>query len=224
MSYLPIHQEQIDRALEIAMELRIGSIEVERALANGSIKKFLQSLVVTIDTEYVPLSDTRIKELSKLAENHRARIHVLRRVIVDQGRDWNTAIDRGGPDTIRSSIVRNQETALRYLPVSEKIIETDIALLCYFKRCGSLDTAMNWAFQANLIVCNPREIFAAAEQNPDLNMTIGQRPMRVVAPKVSASKNDSMCGVLWQDSRRHVCECKAENIHGSLACWYGFRE
>ena len=173
---------------------------------------------------YTPLSDARIAELTKLAEADGARIHVLRRVHVQQDRDWQEAINLASPNTPMEYHVRKSEVSAQYQPVSNNTVEKDIVLLEYPKGDGSWNKAIAWGQGASLKPNNPREVFAIGGQFPTLNNTLGQNPMYVVAPiECSFGVGPNACGVWWDDSGRWVCLGWISNFVFAYV-WFAFSE
>lgn len=198
----PVTTAQTDCLCKIANEKKIRRAAFQTALDDGSFARFLDELKADEATEYVPMSDPRIAELTKLAAKYGARIHILRRVKVKQDREWQEAINLAGPNTPTDYNVRKPEVSAQYQPISSKVVEKDIVLLNYPKGDG-WDKALAWGEQAKLKKTVPRETFAISEQHPTLHNTLGQNPMYVAATsKCTFEGNPRACGVWWDDSLR----------------------
>lgn len=201
----PVTTAQLEAVRKMAKEKGIGCVLFQKAHDSGSLSRYLDSLKADEETEYVPLSDARIAELTKKAAAVGARIHVLRRVRVQQDREWQEAVNLAGPNTPSDYNVRKPEVSGQYQPVAKKVVEKDIVLLNYFKGDGNWDKALAWGNDASLKVTNPREVFAVGEKHPTLHNTLGQNPMYVVAPtECSFGGSRSACYVWWCGSGRRA--------------------
>jgi len=198
----PVTVAQAEGLRKVANDKKVGRALFQKALDNGSFACFLDSLTRPTNT---PLSDKRIAKLTKLATAVGARIHILRRVRVQQDRDWQESINLAGPNTPMNYNVRKPEVSDQYQPVSKKTVEKDIVLLNYPKGDGNWDKATVWGQNASLKSTNPREVNAVGEQYPTLHNTLGQNPMYVVAPmECSFGGNRRACCVWWNGSGREA--------------------
>lgn len=224
MSSKPVTTAQAEGLRKIANEKQVGRALFQKALDDGSFAKFLDSLKADEATEYVPLSDARIEELTALATKAGARIYILRRVRVKQDRDWKEAIDLAGPNTPSHYNVRKAGVSVQYQPASNKEIETDIILLNYSKDDGNWDKCTAWGKEAKLNATNPREVFAIGEQKPNLHTILGQNPMYVVAPiECSFGGSRDACCVWRDDSLREANLSWISLFHDARGC-FAFRE
>ena len=224
MSHKPVTTAQGEGLRKIANEKQVGRALFQKALDDGSFAKFLDSLKVDEATEYVPLSDARIEELTALATKAGARIHVLRRVRVKQNREWQEAVNLAGPNTPDHYNVRKSEVSGQYQPASNKEIETDIVLLNYSKGDGNWDKGTAWGKEAKLNATNPREVFAIGEQKPDLHTILGQNPMYVVASIECSFEGDrGVCAVWWLVSGRVSLLLWLGGFRDANG-WFAFRE
>ena len=174
--------------------------------------------------EYSPQSDERIAEFTKIAVSVGARIHVLRRVCIQQNRDWQESITLAAPNTPMEYDVRKPEISIQYQPVFKKMVEKDIILLNYQNSDNRLDKASRWAQKTSLKSTNPREVFAIGEQYPTLHKTLGQNLMYVVAPMECSFDGDSyMCYVWWGGSDRKV-SLSWINYLDYAGVWFAFSE
>jgi hypothetical protein len=150
--------------------------------------------------EYVPISDTRIAELTKKAVDVGARIHILRRVHVEQIRK-----------------VGNQ-----YTP-DKGMIEEDFILL-NFPMGDNWNKALRWAELKGLKRTHPRNVFTIGKHHPTLHTQLGQNPMYVVATEGYSLRGlqYAYC-VWWYDSE---CEVRISRVGVSSYTdeWFAFRE
>lgn len=199
----PVTNGQGDCLVKMANEKGVGRVLFQQALDDPEkFARFLDQLKADEATEYVPMSDARIAELTELAAKQGARIHILRRVKVKQDRDWQEAINLAGPNTPMDYNVRKPEVSAQYQPVSSKVVEKDIVLLNYPNGDG-WDKALAWGDEAKLKRTVPRETFAIGEQHPTLHNTLGQNPMYVAATtKCTFGGFPGACCVWWGGSRR----------------------
>jgi hypothetical protein len=224
MSHKPVTTAQLEQVRKMAKEKGIHLPLFQQALDNGSVGRFLDSIKADEATEYVPLSDARIEELTALATKVGARIHVLRRVRVKHNREWQEAVNLAGPNTPDHYNVRKSEVSGQYQPTSNKEIETDIVLLNYSKGDGNWDKGTAWGKEARLNATNPREVFAIGEQKPDLHTILGQNPMYAVAPtECTFGGGRSACYVWWYGCLREAALPWVSNFRGARA-WFAFRE
>ncbi len=221
MSLKPVTTAQAEGLRKIANEKHVGRTLFQKALDKGSFAYFLDSLKVDEESEYVPLSDARIEELTALATKAGARILVLHRIRVKQNREWQEAVNLAGPNPQSNYNVRNTEVGVRYRPISNKDIITDIVLLNYPKGDGSCDKGIAWGKEAKLNAANPREVFAIGEQKPDLHINLKKNPMYVVSPD-SSYKNYACC-VLWDGSCRGAGLFWVSHFDDEYD-WFAFRE
>ena len=219
----PVTTAQLEAVRKMAREKKVGRAAFQAALDNGSFARFLDQLKADEATEYVPMSDARIAELTKLAAKQGARIHILRRVKVKQGRDWQEAISLAGPNTPMDYNVRKPEVSAQYQPVSFKVVEKDIVLLNYPNGDG-WDKALAWGDEAKLKRTVPRETFAIGEQHPTLHNTLGQNPMYVAATtKCAFGGVPGACFVWWRDSERRASLRWVGHFVDSCG-WFSFSE
>ncbi len=225
MSYKPVTTPQTENLRKVANDKKVGRALFQQALDNGSFARFLDSLKADEQTGYTPLSDERIAELTKKAASVGARIHVLRRVRVQQDREWQEAINLAGPNTPMDYNVRKPEVSAQYQPVSKVMVEKDIVLLNYSKGDGNWDKALAWGKEAVLKSTNPREVFAIGAQHPTLHTTIGQNPMYVVAPTECAFEGYRYaCYVWWHDSDREAPLGWVSRFFDHSGGWFAFSE
>ena len=224
MKYNPVTVGQAEGLRKVANDKKVGRALFQQALDNGSVARFLDSLKADEQMEYAPLSDKRIAELTKLATAVGARIHVLRRVRVQQDRDWQESINLAGPNTPMNYNVRKPEVSAQYQPVSKKTVEKDIVLLNYPKGDGYWDKATVWGQGASLKSTNPREVNAVGEQYPTLHNTLGQNPMYVVAPmECSFGGHRNACYVWWDGSGRGA-GLSWVSCFDDAGAWFAFSE
>lgn len=220
----PVTTAQLEAVRKMAKEKGIGRALFQKAHDSGSLSRYLDSLKADEEMGYTPLSDARIAELTAKAAGIGARIHVLRRVRVQQDREWQAAINLAGPNTPMGYNVRKTEVSEQYQPVSKATVEKDIVLLNYPKGDGNWDKATAWGKEAVLKNTNPREVFAIGEQHPTLHNTLGQNPMYVVAPTECAfGGHRYACYVWWHGAARRV------NLRGVSSFvnsndWFAFSE
>jgi hypothetical protein len=187
-------------------------------------KASTQTHSVSMSDSYTPMSDERIAELTALAKKHGgARLHILRRVKVKQDRDWQEAINLGGPNTPMDHIARKPEVSVLYQPVSSQIVEKDIVLLSYPNGDG-WDKAMVWGEEAKLKKTVPRETFAIGEQYPTLHNTLGQNSMYVAATtKCTFGGYPRACSVWWRDSDREAV-LRWVSYFDNSSGWFSFSD
>lgn len=222
MSHKPVTTAQTECLRKMANDKKLSRAAFQAALDNGAFGRFLDQLKADETTEYVPMSDARIAELTELAAKQGARIHILRRVKVKQDRDWQEAVNLAGPNTPSDYNVR--KVGDQYLPTSTKMVEKDIVLLNYSKGDGNWDKALTWGDDAKLKKTVPREAFAIGEQHPALHTTLGQNPMYVVATtKCVFGGNPRACYVWWLVSKR-VADLFWVSCFGGSCVWFSFCE
>ena len=224
MSHKPVTTAQLEQVRKMAKEKGVYLSLFQQALDNGSVGRFLDSIKADEATEYVPLSDARIEELTALATKAGARIHVIRRIRVKQNREWQEAVNLAGPNTPSHYNVRKSQVSAQYQPTANKEVEMDIVLLNYSKGDGNWDKGTAWGKEAKLNATNPREVFAIGEQKPDLHTILGQNPMYVVAPiECSFGGNRDACYVWWNDSEREASLPWVSYFNDAYD-WFAFRE
>ncbi len=205
-----------------ANEKKIGRALFQKARDNGSFTRFLD-LLRTEATEYIPISDARIAELTELAQKVGARIHILRCVRVKQDRSWQEAVTLAGPHTPSHYNVWKADDLYKY--VSAKDVEIDIVLLNYSQVNGNWDKALAWGKEARVKNTNPREVFTVGEQNPALHSTLGQNPIYVVAStECTFEGSRNTCYVLWDLSNRRSGLAKVSDFGRVNGDWFAFRE
>lgn len=181
---------------------------------NGWFKKlkafigrlFFPAIVQSDTTKYVSISDARIAELTKKALDAGARIHVLRRVRIQEDLDWQQAINLAGSNTPNNSI-RQSEVSEQYQSVSNQVVEKDMVLFgCSAEDNTNWHKATTWGDANKLKRANPREGFAVAEQHPTLDKTLGQDEMYLVAPTEGYLKGSGSfgCSIWWLRSDPEV--------------------
>lgn len=223
-SHKPVTTEQLEAVRKMAKEKGIGCALFQKAHDSGSLSCYLDSLKADEEMEYTPISDERIAELTNKAAAVGARIHVLRRVRIQQDREWQEAINLAGPDTPSDYNVRKGEVSGQYQPVAKKVVEKDIVLLNYSKGDGNCDKATAWGKDALLKNTNPREVFAIGEQHPTLHHTLGQNPMYVVAPTECSFEGFRLaCSVWWDASARRAYLLWVGRF-GLARGWFAFSE
>ncbi len=221
--YIPVTVAQVEGLRKVANDKKVGLALFQKALDNGSFARYLDSLKADEQMEYTPLSDKRIAELTKMATSVGARICVLRRVRVQQDRDWQDSINLVGPSTPMNYNVRKPEVSAQYQSVSKKTVEKDIVLLNYLKG-GDWNKATMWGQSTFLKAANPREVFAVGEQYPTLNKTLGQDLMCLVAPiECTFFGNRRACFVWWLDSDRKADLSHVNSFYDTYA-WFAFSE
>jgi hypothetical protein len=208
----------------MAKEKGIGSNLFQKAHDSGSLSRYLDSLKADEQTVYTPLSDERIAELTAKAVAVGARIHVLRRVHVNQNREWQEAINLGGPNTPSDYNVRKAEVSGQYQPVSKTMVEKDIVLLNYQNGDGNWDKVLAWGTEAALKKTNPREVFAIGEQHPTLNNTLGQNPMYVVAPTECTFEGRRRACFVWWFASGRGADLRWVSRFDDSDGWFAFSE
>ena len=224
MEYTPVTVAQTEGLRKVANDKKVGRTLFQRALDNGSLARFLDSLKVDEEMEYIPLSDARIAEITTVAIAVGARIHVLRRVRVQQDRDWQDSINLAGPNTPMDYNVRKTEVSAQYPPVSKKMVEKDIVLLNYPKGDGDWDRAIVWGQSTSLKPTNPREVFAIGGQHPTLHNTLGQNPMYVVASIECSFDGDRNAYYVWWYGSIRRARLRRVSLFGYTSHWFAFSE
>ena len=210
--------------IKIAREKKVPRTVIQKALNNGSIARYLDSLVADEKCGYTPMSTSHIRRLTTLAKQEGARILVLRRVRVTQDLDWQDAINLVGSDTPHDSPIRMVRVGALFPPVSDSEVEIDIVLLNYPKGDGDWDKALMWADKASMNITNPREVFAIGTHNPSLHVFLGQDQIHVVASTEATCINQRISASVWSDDLRrgasviYPSDCKSSSI------WHAFRQ
>ncbi len=169
------------------------------------------------------MSDERIAELTALAEEHGARIHVVRCVKVNQGRDWNQAIRHAGPDTLATYHILKPEVAALFPPVSDQIITKDFVLLNY-PNCDGWNRASDWGEMVKLKRTNPREVFAIGEKKHTLHYTLCHDPVSVFSTTRCMFQGDhSVCSVTWRDIFR-LADLACTSLCDAHYDWFAFSD
>ncbi len=147
-------------------------------------------------------------ELTDIEPPTGARVHVLE-VEVEQGREWQSAVNAAGPNTPSNFNVR--KVGDQYAPVGKGKVKEKLILLNFLNGDGNWDKAIAWAEAKGFKRTHPREAFAIGEQHPKLHEQLGQNPMYAVATTdCSFESVRSACCVSWFDS-----EC------GAFLRWVG---
>jgi hypothetical protein len=178
---------------------------------------------------YTPISQDRIAELTTMATEVDAVIHVIRRVCVRQDRDWHHAIGEAvtcctkGYDTCTGP-----EVYEKFRPVSYMKEEIDIVLICYHTKIQELyrSALLDWEEKTGLQATVPREIFAIGEGHKDLRVQMRCFPgsMYLVAP-IEGLIEDCLKFLFleWTDSDRYVGVDLVDHLLTS-GSWFAFRE
>lgn len=204
--YTPVTVSQMECGRKIANEKQVGRARFQKALDDGSFGRFLESLKV---------------ELTDIEPPQGARVHVLK-VKVQQGRDWQEAVNAAGPNTPDHYNVR--KVGDQYPPVGTEVIEEELILLNFPNGDGNWDKALAWAEAKGLKRTNPREAFAVGEQHPKLHEQLGQNPMYVVGTTdCSFEGGRRACCVWWDDSGRKANLPWVEYFSGAYG-WFAFRK
>ncbi|MEN9649302.1 MAG: hypothetical protein RL094_269 [Candidatus Parcubacteria bacterium] len=149
---------------------------------------------------YVQISDDRIAEITEKAAAVGARIYVIRKVCIQQDRDWKDSITQGAPDTPPKYSIFTRQVSDSYVPVSTETVEKDIILFLDPNEVR-LENVTVFAERSSLKVANPREVFALCEHQAELASVIEwsgvqQRYIRLVAPvPFQAEAGTFMCAV-----------------------------
>ena len=124
------------------------------------------------------------------------RIHTLE-LLVDEGREWNEAINAAGPNTPENYNAR--KVGDLYLPTSTGIKKKDFVLLNFGPKGGSWERALAWGCQyPQLKRSVPRDVFAVGKAKPELHRELGMDPMYLVATTECAfDGGQRACGVWW---------------------------
>ncbi len=210
--------------IKIVREKKISRAVLQKALNNGSIARYLDSLIADEKSSYNPLSDKHIRRLTTLAKQEGARILVLRRVPVTQDLDWQDAINLVGSDTPHDSPIRMVKVSALFPPASHCEDLIDIVLLNYPNGDGDWDKALAWADKASMNITNPREVFAIGTHRPSLHVFLGQDQIHVVASTEATCFDQRFIPSIWSDDLRsgasviYPCDCKSPSI------WHAFRQ
>lgn len=181
MGKLHVTGTQGDEVVRMANSKGVSREQFQKALDNASFSRFLDSLKTDVMGVEPPEG---------------GRIYGFR-VIVDYGRDWQDAVKAASSD---SPLDRVLAAGDRYLSVSNEVVEEEILLLNFPNIDDNWDRAQTWAEAQGLKRTNPREIFAISEQYPELNESVGQDIMYVLATAVPL--NGGKCNVVWCDDER----------------------
>jgi hypothetical protein len=173
---------------------------------------------------YTPISDTRIDELTAIAAKVGAIVRVVRKVYIDQGRDWDEAISLGGPQTSNRSDCRRREIRIQHMARSNVKEYADIILFNYPKGNGSWRTITGTILvrEFGLEPTNSREVFAVGESKPEFCSEIQQNPVHVVA---TIDYDQNVAYVHWRINYRfaglfYIGNCE----NNSFKYWFAFRE
>jgi hypothetical protein len=175
---MPVTTGQADNFRKVANEKRLGRGRFQRALDDGRCARFIDSL----KSDYIPLTDERISELTLKAEALDGRIHIVRRVPVNQSGDWQEALQSFQCQIPIDHEVRSPMISCQYPTSQEGVVEKDIVLL----EISGSDTSrrdhsrtygeiMIWSKSVSLKKTNPRELFAVGSIKFDLNKMLNRQ-------------------------------------------------
>jgi len=166
--------------------------------------------------------------IDKFIERHRngclvppegGRIHILH-VPVQMDREWQEAINTGGPNTPSKDYVR--EVGDQYPPKSGVVKEEEIILVDLGPHGGRWHDAISWAKEYQLEITNPRHVFAIGEKKPWLHRELGVNYMHVIATEEClVVGNRCACDVWWYKSERK-CEQQQLTVYGDSNDWFAF--
>lgn len=181
----------------------------------------MHSTSSTVSPIYTPISPERIVEIRAWAADIGGYIHILPRVRVRQGLDWQQSIDFPGSKTPPCQGVRSVMVADLYLPMFDVEEEVDIILFGKKDRCSWTD-ACSWGDTLNLVGTNPREVFASVGQNPNLNTGLFNRKQVYVVATANKNTNEACC--VWIGNKCSIACLFRRDFFGEHVSRYAFRE
>ena len=206
--YLPVTTKQTDSICQMANDKEVGRVRFQKALDDGSISRFLDSL------KWKPVE-------IKLSDGTSAQIIEIE-VEVEQDCEWQSAVNAAGPNTPSDYNVR--KVGDQYTPVGKGKVKEKLILLNFPSGGGSWNKAITWAKAENHKQTNPREALAIGEHHPKLHEQLGQNPMYAVATTdCSFGGNRSACYVWWNVSKRMANLAWVEYFDCANA-WFVFRK
>lgn len=209
--YVPVTIGQVMCVRKIANEKRVGCVRFQKALNDGSFRRFLES---------------RNVEPMDIKAPKGARVHILE-VEVEQDRKWQAALNAAGPDTPKDYSVR--QVGDQYPPVGKGKVKEKLILLNFPNGDGNWDKAIAWAKAKCLKRTHPREIFAIGEQYPKLHRQLGEtwRYMNLVyvvaTTDIFFDGDRHACYVRWFGSERIVV-LRWVKCFSNADAWFVFRE
>lgn len=200
-----VTSNQTDAVLNMANAKGVTRTQFQAAQDDGRIARFLDTLKVDPNALTPPLG---------------ARLHTVR-IRFKPDREWQEAINAGGPNTPSNYNVRS--VGEQYPPTGTEEIEEDIILI-NFPNGDGFDAALAWAKSKQLENTVPREVFAIGEQHPKLHEKLGQNPMYVAATKECSFEGSRYaCCVWWYGSEREASLDWVEYF-GYSSAWFAFRK
>lgn len=151
-----------------------------------------------------------------------ARIHILRGVKTLLDGEWQAAINAGAPDTPASYAIR--KVGNLYLPTGTGELVEDMILLNYPNGDGSMEKALAWARAKSLTADDPRRVFAAAQQYPELPRILGCDRMYLVAPVECSFEGDRHAACVWCVGSERKADLLWVGSFGSAYVWFAFRK
>ena len=124
------------------------------------------------------------------------RIHVVR-VPVNQGREWQEAIDAAGPNTGKDWNIR--KVSEHYPPQEGQVEEREVILVNFGKTIQNGQYALNWATQFGLKPSDPRKVFAVGEHKLELHKELDVDAMAVVSLVPCAFEGGQRVPFSWWD-------------------------
>ncbi len=204
--YTPVTNRQTDSVRDMANAKKIGRERFQKALDDGRIARFL---------------DTLKADALNIVPPQGARIHIVS-VKVKLDRPWQEAVNAAGPNTPDNYDVR--KVGDLYAPTGTEEIQEDLIMLNYPKGDGNWDKALAWAQTQGLKNTVPREVFAIGEQHPNLHTHLGVNPMYAVATtECTFGGRRQACYVWWDDSKRGA-SLRWVSDFGVSGDWFVFRQ
>ena len=173
---------------KVGREIGVTAVQAEKARRDGTFKLALDAAKSGLRIGYLLEPPTG------------GRIHVLpSRVKVILDRDWNEAINAGGPQTPANYNVR--KVGQLYLPTGQGDVEREYVLVN--NNGAGFAAALKWAVGYKLNPTVPREVFAISEHNPDLHGQLGFSYMWLAATTECEFEGyRQACYVWWFDTER----------------------
>ena len=181
-----------------------------------------------------------VKVAHKIEAPTGGRIHRVR-VTVDPGRKWIQAIKAAGPDTPKQWLKTDIGQAGEQFPphLEPKPAEREF-ILVNFGRAVSGQAALDWGMMNCKRNALPREIFAIAQNHPNLNQELktngamallslevckmGADVFSPVEGELFLAKRrvvECVCAVAWTEKRKRYCKLAELNEFTDI-CWFAF--
>ncbi|OGN34297.1 MAG: hypothetical protein A3I39_00985 [Candidatus Yanofskybacteria bacterium RIFCSPLOWO2_02_FULL_47_9b] len=196
MAHRDVTVAQAMNARQMANKKGVGASRWQKALDEkiGGFSTFLDAV----------RSGRRIVVESDLVVPEGGRIVELPGLRVNQGQEWQAAINAAGPNTPENYNAR--KVGDLYLPTSTGIKKKDFVLLNFGPKGGSWERALAWGCQyPQLKRSVPRDVFAVGKAKPELHRELGMDPMYLVATTECAfDGGQRACGVWWGGAVREA--------------------